>query len=85
MEGGQPGTSRTRWACGACLTFYQERSRTPRAKPRDRVRIGICPRCAVKARTLLLERAHPNLAALAPALERIGNKILGLSDDAQAR
>ena len=78
MEGEpKAASSRTRWACATCFTVYRERYFAARARPRDRLRLGVCSRCALRARTKLLELEHPLAAELAPQLERIGNRILG--------
>ncbi len=77
MGEGTAATSRTRWLCAVCTEVFRER-RWPangRRAPRDRVRVGICPHCAVRARTALMAREHPAAAQLAPLLERIGRRI----------
>lgn len=79
-EPAKPATSRTRWICAVpdCFAVYRERAfvgRNARRHPRDRLRVGVCPSCAVRARTALLAREHPAAAALAPLLERIGRRV----------
>lgn len=74
---GEPSQSRTRWACAVCFEVFREKvfPFTGRRHARDRLRIGVCPGCALRARTAVLVRDHPAAAQLAPLLERIGRRI----------
>jgi len=78
---GEPAKqSRTRWACAVCTEVFRERTfvgRNARRNPRDRLRVGVCPGCALRARTAVLARDHPAAAELAPLIERIGRKVIG--------
>ncbi len=72
----EPEQSRTQWACGGCLAIYRTKQYPARGKARDRTRIGICPRCALKARTRLVASGEPDAPKLAETLEPIGHRLL---------
>jgi hypothetical protein len=77
--------SRTRWACGVCLVFYAERYREAKRVARERIRISVCPRCAIAVRRKFIRLHHPNLEELTPALARLERKIFDRPADPQAR